>query len=272
MIFEHLHIADFLEAELRRRNEVNPRYSSNAFAKHIGMSPAFLSLILKKKRRPSVSMAKEVIKGLKLTQQEGEYLLLLAQYDGAQSPHLKEHYYKQVHNLREKLEVTKLTLEHFRFLSDWHHSAVLEVLEIRDHPKTEVSIAKQLGLAHKKVRESLQILINLGLVGRRGETFVRLAGPYISTPHDIANSALRRFHAQILRMAIVALEEEPVEARHISGLTLSIDPEKLPVAKEKIREFVRSLSRDMKSDNKKEVYQLSVSFFKLHEKLNRREK
>ena len=46
MVFGHTQVSTFLASELRRRIESNPKYSSNAFARDLKVSPAYLSLLI----------------------------------------------------------------------------------------------------------------------------------------------------------------------------------------------------------------------------------
>lgn len=272
MIFEHTHISSFLASELKRRVESNPRYSSNSFARDLKVSSAYLSLLMQQKRKLSMKTADQMATRLNLSPKEQEFFLLLAQREASPSVELQDYYTKQSQKLLNDIQITDLTLEKFRLLSDWYHSVILESFELSTPPCRAEEISSRFGVEQKDVEASIKLLEKLGLLKREQGKLKRLSGRYLSTPNDMASSALRQFHTQVLQMAIVALEEQPVESRHISGLTLAIDPEKIPLAKKKIRQFIRTLSAELAGGEKKEIYQLSVSFFKPHRNLFRSKK
>lgn len=88
----------------------------------------------------------------------------------------------------------------------------------------------------------------------------------LTTTHEIPSRAIRNFHAQVLEKAKLALETQSIEERDITGVTLAVVPEKIPLMKEEIRKFRRRISRLAKSPDATEVYQLSIQFFRLSNK------
>jgi uncharacterized protein (TIGR02147 family) len=75
--------------------------------------------------------------------------------------------------------------------------------------------------------------------------------------------ALRKLQSQVLNLALNALENIPVEKRLQGSMTLAIDQELVPSAKEKIVAFQRALATYLQEESrtKNSVYQITVSFF-----------
>ena len=88
-----------------------------------------------------------------------------------------------------------------------------------------------------------------------------------NSPFRISHSAARKRHRQTLEKAIVALENDPVETRSMTGMTMAVDPKKIPVAKEMIRDFNRKLCEFLESGDRTQVYELSISLFSLQSKV-----
>lgn len=65
-----------LHAELERRVERNPKYSRNAFAKFLGMTPSYFSKLMKGTILISLDIADKVTKKLKLSVEERRGFLL----------------------------------------------------------------------------------------------------------------------------------------------------------------------------------------------------
>jgi plasmid maintenance system antidote protein VapI len=65
-----------LNAELEKRVKKNPRYSKNAFAKFLGVSPAYLSKLNSGKILLSLDLADKMTKKLGLSPEERKELIL----------------------------------------------------------------------------------------------------------------------------------------------------------------------------------------------------
>ena len=70
--------AQFLRSELRLRQERNPRYSLRAFAKKIGISPAYLSKVLTGKCILSVNAAQKVMERIPVNPEVAKRILFEA--------------------------------------------------------------------------------------------------------------------------------------------------------------------------------------------------
>ena len=62
----------------------------------------------------------------------------------------------------------------------------------------------------------------------------------------------------LFRSAIAALEYSPVEERDVSSVTMAIDVQRIPLAKEAIRAFRRRLMRLLEAGSPDEVYNLNI--------------
>ena len=71
---------------------------------------------------------------------------------------------------------------------------------------------------------------------------------------------------QFLEKAVVSLEEDPIEERSITSMTMAIDPEKLPAAKKMIREFNQTLCQFLENGKRKRVYNLGVALYPIQKK------
>ena len=148
----------------------------------------------------------------------------------------------------------------FSLVSDWHHLALLNLLQTVDRQDGEDWIAARLGINVDKVQGSLQLLTRLGLVTRTEKGWERTC-TRLTTAKDIPSKAIRQFHEGTLRLAIESLDYAPVEQREISSMTMAISPHRLPEAKKIIGNFRRSLAELLEDGPKTEVYHLGVTLF-----------
>ena len=71
-------------------------------------------------------------------------------------------------------------------------------------------------------------------------------------------------HSQLIEKAKDALHTQSVENRDITSVSVSLDPEVIPLAKEEIRKF-RARMKELltQSQAPTKVYQLNIQFFEL---------
>jgi uncharacterized protein (TIGR02147 family) len=100
--------------------------------------------------------------------------------------------------------------------------------------------------------------------GRWTQTHANLVSPS-GTPMD----ALKRFHTQLLQLALQAIHTQNVQQRDLSSLTLAVDSRHLPELVERIRRFRRDFNGHVESSSEHrspdEVYCLAIQFFRLTE-------
>jgi hypothetical protein len=78
---------------------------------------------------------------------------------------------------------------------------------------------------------------------------------------------VRRFHELMLERARLELREHVDEAsfarRRITGITLSVDPEALEQAKQKLTDCLYEIANDLTQKPGKEVYHIALQIFPL---------
>lgn len=263
MIYEFDDSKSWLKAELEKRASTNPLFSGNAFAKKIGLSQSYLSLILTDKRSLTEKSARIISKSLNLSPSEFDYLNLLVKKENSKDSSVKKHYNDELKKFRHKNQVDEINLEKFKVISDWHYSALLELITLKNVAHTERAFAKRLSLDAPTVREALKRLEQLDLIRKENNKYVRSDKGNLATPTEISSEGLRNFHKQILKKAVLAVDEQSLEQRVFSGMTMSIDVDKLPLAKKMIENFKNEMSNLLEVDNKTKVYQISIQLFQL---------
>ena len=262
---EALFYQDCIHAELNRRLQKNRAYSLRAFAKALRLEAGALSQYLSGKRVPSYKAAQKILRGLELTpEQEKRFLGSLARHH--QSRGLKRMSPAFKPSVEPELPSRELTAELFQAVSEWYHYAILLLTEVEGFRPDPRWIAKQLGISLLEAKLGMERLRQLELLQDMGGK-LRFVDQNITTANKaITTPALRRRQRQILEKAIDSLENDPIETRSMTGMTMAIDPAKLPEAKKLISEFNRQMSRFLETDHRKEVYELQIALFPLQKK------
>ena len=243
----------YLQNELLRRCKANPRYSLRAFARSLGIEPSALSKLLAGKRAVSRAMFSRLSARLGLDPRMAQRL----------APPENGEKRRQAAAALSDEHFSQISLDAFQVIADWYHFALLELMTVEGFQPDPAWIARALGMGLPEVRFAIERLVRLGLLEmtpdggmRRLERDLTTIGPEFTT------AALRKMQRQILEMAIHALEEVPIEERDQSAMTMAVNLDRLPAAKEKIKAFRRRLCAFLEAEPPKgEVYHLSISLY-----------
>jgi uncharacterized protein (TIGR02147 family) len=252
-----------LHSELRRRQSQNPRYSLRALARDLRISPAFLSQVLNGRKKLSFLRAREVTRHSGWNRRISEAFLELAQAEsfGESAPSARKRR-MALRLLGNEQEFAAVPIEMFRLVSEWYHFAILELTAMDDLKLTPKLVGRKLGLSERTTRAALENLQRVGLITVDARHGIRkIIGNY--STGDVPSLAIRQFHRQLLKKASEAIVEQSVEHRDFSGITMAIDPRKIPKAKKMIKDFRRELMTVLESGERKAVYHFSAQLFRL---------
>ncbi len=238
-----------LQKEFTTRCEKNPSYSLRSFAKSLGISHTVLSLVMSAKRPLSKGACEKVSERLNLGPVERQKLLTL-QNAKSKKP-IKA----------AAFEFQKVDLATFELISNWIHYAILSLLEVEGSEFEPKWLASRLGANEMQVRIAMDCLKELGLVKETKGKW-KQTGKAIKVENNVSTVGTKKFQKQLLEKAIESLENDPIEVRDFSSMTLAMDPKDIPYAKERIRQFRRELTAELEVKGKpREVYNLTVQIY-----------
>lgn len=244
----------FLQSELTRRIQRNPRYSMRRFAQALGMSHTVLSLVLSGKRPLSRKAATQVSEFFGMSPLERERLIA----------HRKGGGMTVAEQLRVESETQQMTLDTFSVISDWYHFAILSLLEIPQSKFQARWVAGKLGISEIEAKDAIERLQRLGLIKQNSKGQWKQAGTPIRFDNRDSTAATRKYYRQLLSRALESLEHDQADERDFTSMTLAIDPADLDFAREKIRAFRRTLTRELESRSAPtRVYNLNIQLFPL---------
>lgn len=235
----------FLQRELMKRCEKNPNYSLRSFAKSIGVQPATLSHILRGSRKITARTIKNISYSLHIKPEDIQKFI-----DSEAIP---------------QTDVQQLAIDHFHYISEWYHLALVELLTLKNFKNDPKWMAKTLGISTSEVNIALERLVRLEILKQNKD------GKYIpthsvrSTTHfEGTNSALKKLQKQYLAKSIESIDVIDNDERDHTGVCFSVNKTDIPELKNKIKNFRRELMKfaERRTD-RDEVYQLSVSLFPL---------
>ncbi len=217
-----------MKAEFAARCRRNPRYSLRAYAKALGVSHTYLSLLFSGKRR--------------LTQEASVKIAEKLGISGSQS-------------------TEPLDLDRFAVIADWYHYAILSLLEIPEFKMTSAWISERLGISDDEAKLAIDRLKKLELVVRKEGRWIQGTKP-IRMDNTQSTAATRGFYRQLLERASDSLDRDAFENRCFRSMTLAMNPDDVPYATQQVRQFLRGLSLELESrSTPTTVYQIANLIF-----------
>lgn len=251
-----------LNEELGFRQNENPSYSMRAFARDMGINPSQMSEVLGGKTGLSSKKAVVVAENLGLTEKETSIFKAMVEAEHGRSPQIIANARKVLEESQHSGNFQNLSMEGFRFISDWIYFPILSTMELDNYDGSIDFIGTKLGLSNEETSEAIKTLLKLDIIDIKDGKFI-ISGEMFTTSHDIANQALKKFHKQHLRKSIEAIDKVDVKDRDITTMTMAIDKKKISEAKELIKNFRRSLCKLLESGDKNEVYNLNIQLIPL---------
>jgi uncharacterized protein (TIGR02147 family) len=242
-----------LKTEFAARSQRNPSYSIRAFAKYLGISHTGLSLIMSGKRPLSQKASVQIAERLNLDPSRAK--ILRGPVTGTKAVRKKETGHKLI------------DLETFAFISDWLHYAILSLIDIDPRNLDSKFCAKRLGVSEAYAKITIERLKKLGMIQEDDGVFSATGKP-IRIDNHLTTAAAKKFQQQLLEKALDSLDTSSFDEHDFSSMTMAIDPELIPYAREKIRAFRRQLCADLESKGvQKEVYNLTVQIYPVSKKV-----
>ena len=264
MIFEHREYRGYLKSVLAGNNEAQKICSLRAFADRLGISSSFLSEVINARKNLSVELAFKIGLKLNLTDLETQYLCLLVHLEQETDPEFKDQIKSRLAELNPNRPGHDLSVDLFKSISDWYHSAILELTYLHGFRLEPAGIVRVLGITKAEAELALERLERLELLERDAKGRLRKVHNDILTEAKIPNSAFKAFHAQLLTKATEALVSQAPATRISATDILAIDSKYLKHVDRLSREFSSAVLRLAdKSKIKDSIYALSVHFFRV---------
>lgn len=227
-------------------------------------SSGFYKHVIDGKRNLTKSSLLKTCLALRLQDREAEYFENLVFFNQAKTLREKNLYFDRLTRLRGQYETRAVSRDQLEFYSEWHHSAVRELLACKPFTNDVDALARRLEppVSAAEVRRSLALMQRLGLVKKDSRGRWSAVDPVLVSPGSVAE--VEAFQRRMLRLAAEAFERFPGPERLMSSTTFSLSKETLETFKRRIRElkaeFLELARKDEEADR---VYQLNLNLFPL---------
>jgi len=263
-VFDYLDYRDFLKDVYHGNKALNPKFSCRYIAAKVGFkSASYFTQVLHGRSEMTPAMALRFADFLKMERREAEYLELLVLYARSRSTTERRCYLERLAAFRES-KVHLVPPEHYEFYESWYHTAIRELLHIEPFAGDYAALAKRLrpSISVAKARESIELLLRLGMARQEGDLVVRASGVSTSTGEAVRAVQVDQFHSACLELARSTIDEIPREERNLSTLTMTLSRAAIDRVNQEIIEFRHRILALAEADlEESEVYHLGIQFF-----------
>ncbi len=245
--------------------QVKPQFSHRYFAKKAATSSALLKLVMDGRRNLTPATTEKFINGLGLRGTEADYFRILVRYTQAVKDVERNRHFTRLRQYMERRKVNTLPLDQYDYLSNWYLPIIREMIPCQGFQKDALKIRNFLfdEVTAEQVVEALQLLMRLGFIQQGKNGMLEQKTAHLRTDDSIAPLALKNYHREFMRQAIKAIERSHPDEREIRTLTLSADPDKIPLAKKRVQEFFSDMRELLSGPNNRQVYQVNLQLFNL---------
>jgi uncharacterized protein (TIGR02147 family) len=252
MVWEN-ELRKILVKDFEEKRKRNPKFSMRAYSKHLGISPATLSLILREA---------EEQRGWSLSIPRAAAII-----DKTAQPQAVKNRFRALINLptQRKRELVKGTEE--KILTEWPYLAILAAHELPPALRSAASLSARFHLEESRVTQVIRELVEMKLLQANQEDaqVLERSAAHLGTKDGPPSEVIRHFHRQNLKLALRALDEVETEQRDFTSMTFVGSREQMDMVRTEFRKFherIMSLMND--GEKNSEVYRLSISFYPLN--------
>jgi uncharacterized protein (TIGR02147 family) len=270
-IYIYLEYRKYLEDYYSFQKKISGSFTYRKFSQAAGFNtPNFLQLLIQGKRNLKESSIAKVSNALHHSIEEAAYFELLVHFDQAKTVAEKTGYFTALSEACNPYQISRINELQFEHLRTWYHKAIRELLGFYAFDEKEVYAYRKLAtllsppITESEARNSVKLLLKLGLLKRDDNGKIVQADRFISTGDEVQNLSVRTFHKAMIDRAGEAVDTVPPEFRDISSLTVTISDDGFSMLKKELQLFRKRMLDIVKIDtDPKNVYQVNFQLFPL---------
>ena len=257
----------FLLAHVQDCRRRNTRWSYGVFAKQLRLKdPSSITKIIQGQRQPGDIVTGELIRYFKFSTREAQYFQDLVRLQKIKSDS------RLAVLLLEKMgkdhpdgSLKILDDKSFQLISNWYCTAIREMVNLNEFFEDPNWISKKL---HFKVTpteatRAIELLIQVNLLKRDSKGKLVIEQGRFHTSNDISSEAIKRYHEAMLDIAKSAVRKFETHEREFTATSLTMRADRIPEAKELIREFKSRFAKLLEESRGDVTTQIQIQFFPL---------
>lgn len=249
----------FLKDYLEQRQKINQSFSLRAFAKKLGISPGYLSLVLQGKKHLSEKYALLLSQEVGFNKEEESYFFLLIDYH-ASSGEVKLALKRHVNIRKEQLKVTYYQSSEEKMNLRWEHLFLLALTEIVFDKE---QLIQKASLMINKDPVYLNELFNDLVISHR---IIETGGKLVRSNERVVfetsgkSSMLKNLHKNYLKQSLYFVDEKESSDRFSVTEFVEIPKDSLEDLKKISNDYLDQVSalKDKKSKIKGDILGISL--------------
>jgi uncharacterized protein (TIGR02147 family) len=166
----------------------------------------------------------------------------------------------------KEMDIAQVEKDQEEYYLKWYHTPIRSLLGMPNEDHSPEAIASRLvpPISVQDAQQAIDLLLRLGMVRKSESGAFELSAPYIAPDISQLRMAIRTFQKDTMTLASDALQNLSPELRDISAVSVTLNPEDMPLLQEHIRHFRKSIMDfSTESKNPRSIYQLNIQFFPL---------
>lgn len=240
-------------------------FSWRYLAGRLGVDASYLVRVAQGNRHLSEEALENLAAFAGLRGRDLEIFRALAAFNRSRGEREQQECWKHLQELRSP-GTTPLPDDHVDFFRRWFPVVVRTLGGLTGFVDDPRWIADRLDppVDEDEAAQALELVKRLGLLRQDAEGRWAPAEPFVSSPPGMDPAVMRAFQKRMIGLAGESLDRHPPDLRDITTLTLALDIEDLPEAKERLRTLRESMLRlSAESPSPRQVYQLNLQLFPL---------
>jgi uncharacterized protein (TIGR02147 family) len=263
-IFEYTDYRLFLRDCYEHTKRSKPYFSFRFIASRVGINPGFIFRLMSGKVHLGLKKIAAFADLFELEGREREYFVELVRLGRAKRDEDIREFLKRLQSIRG-IQFTTIADDQLEFFGKWHHMAMRSLLSIYPFDGKNY---RRLGamlippLSADVARESVNLLIRLGLVSCNRNGIFEVADTFISSTEKWSSAAIHAYQRTTIDLSVEALENLPKDERDISTVTFTCSKKQLETLRERLQEIRQEmlmLSQDCPDEDC--VMQLNLQLF-----------
>lgn len=265
-IFQYIDYRKYLEDYYSRRKSLDSSFTHEYICRRLGQENAksYFNNIVKERMNVSPAFIDRFIELLELKSDCAKYFRALVNYNQTTSPHEKEFFFDQLVRLN-RTPHRVIDGNAYAFYKEWYHSAIRALLDIVDFKNDYKALASRLfpPISMKQARDSVALLIRLGLVSKNEKGFLKPTDKLVVTGDFIKDAMVRQFQMKCLEHARTVLADGSNQAHRNVTLTVSLSDKAYNRVADRIQQMKTEVRSIVHKDElpASKVYHLNVNLF-----------
>jgi uncharacterized protein (TIGR02147 family) len=267
-VTSYMSYRDFLQDIYAKRKEIEPHYSYARYGVDLGFSLSnVMWLVVAGRRKLSAQGVKRIINALGLTKTDRLYFEYLVKHNNARTPEQQEKFMNKLVALKEVDLGSHDARNHLQYLSEWYHPVLREMIGLKYFNPDPKWISQQLPMKvlPKQIRQSLALLINLGLITHdANKNTYSVAGGNIWPDQNLGKIGAIRYHQRMIQLGYEAITRVDEKKRDINAMTVRLPSEGMAEAKSILIEALQKIFQlEEKYGHAEAIFQVNTQLFPL---------